>query len=623
MCAVERIKEFSLDLGDLVKMRLDGFADSRQRIQAEQEAKFQRIVSEQGMSYVDQLQYKKDILSREKDKAFVNIDYVESIKSDISNLRKLARYETIRKEYLENYTEYGTSKITIDSFISSIERQLENVVDPDLRKELEGSLSEARIEKVNSQRQILENRVVLAKSDKSVELLDKTISEVLVAKNQAVTTGDDAYSTSLDIHLQSLRSQKQKINAETKRHDFDLQAISGASDSIGKLDMLDGAIQSADIANQFMVGGKTYSSEQEYWTFQRDSYLAGSGSGEFQNFFNDFDTETKDRLDTVSTTNRFGSVPISTIASVDQGYKDLLQREEFALYQGRIETKRLSALTYATDKTAAGIVEESDLHGEFTKGNISLTALQNQFGIDLSNFVTDLKYKELNQPTRFNALMTAAEFKAAQKLGVAAEDLNPIDNPEHKRLIDEEFSRIAETPLPEEGSILQNVEEKVIVPQLEEKKEELVTKVAETKKAIEEKEKVAPTPTEEGTYRIASGDTLSKIAARHGTSVSDLMASNTQIKDPNKIYAGQSLTIPTTKAPVKPAAPAPAAAQAPVPSPKPVSEIKYYRTPQGAYLKTEAGKVSSPNVQQIKQLRAKQIKFEEKSLSDVRKLVKQ
>ena len=48
MCAVERIKEFSLDLGDLVKMRLDGFADSRQRIHAEQEAKFQRIVSEQG-----------------------------------------------------------------------------------------------------------------------------------------------------------------------------------------------------------------------------------------------------------------------------------------------------------------------------------------------------------------------------------------------------------------------------------------------------------------------------------------------------------------------------------------------------------------------------------------------
>lgn len=45
-------------------------------------------------------------------------------------------------------------------------------------------------------------------------------------------------------------------------------------------------------------------------------------------------------------------------------------------------------------------------------------------------------------------------------------------------------------------------------------------------------------------YRIRWGDTLSGIAARHGTSVSALMRANPQIKNANLIYAGKQLTIP-------------------------------------------------------------------------------
>lgn len=45
-------------------------------------------------------------------------------------------------------------------------------------------------------------------------------------------------------------------------------------------------------------------------------------------------------------------------------------------------------------------------------------------------------------------------------------------------------------------------------------------------------------------YRIASGDTLSKIAARCGTSVSALMQANPQISDPARIQVGWNLTMP-------------------------------------------------------------------------------
>ena len=59
------------------------------------------------------------------------------------------------------------------------------------------------------------------------------------------------------------------------------------------------------------------------------------------------------------------------------------------------------------------------------------------------------------------------------------------------------------------------------------------------------------------TYTIRSGDTLSTIAAKYHTTVAKLASAN-HISNPNKIYAGQKLTIPdsysTTPAPSAPPA---------------------------------------------------------------------
>jgi LysM repeat protein len=47
-----------------------------------------------------------------------------------------------------------------------------------------------------------------------------------------------------------------------------------------------------------------------------------------------------------------------------------------------------------------------------------------------------------------------------------------------------------------------------------------------------------------GAYRIRTGDTLSGIAQRYGTSVAALMKTNPQITNPNLIYAGRNLNTP-------------------------------------------------------------------------------
>ncbi|AEJ41348.1 LysM repeat-containing protein [Sulfobacillus acidophilus TPY] len=47
-----------------------------------------------------------------------------------------------------------------------------------------------------------------------------------------------------------------------------------------------------------------------------------------------------------------------------------------------------------------------------------------------------------------------------------------------------------------------------------------------------------------GHYTVQKGDTLSAIAARYGISLAALEAANPQIKDPNLIYPGETITIP-------------------------------------------------------------------------------
>lgn len=53
-----------------------------------------------------------------------------------------------------------------------------------------------------------------------------------------------------------------------------------------------------------------------------------------------------------------------------------------------------------------------------------------------------------------------------------------------------------------------------------------------------------PGSTSAGTYVVGWGDTLRKIAARLGISVTDLIAANPQLWNPNLIYPGQVINLP-------------------------------------------------------------------------------
>ena len=62
---------------------------------------------------------------------------------------------------------------------------------------------------------------------------------------------------------------------------------------------------------------------------------------------------------------------------------------------------------------------------------------------------------------------------------------------------------------------------------------------------------------------IVRGDTLSRLATRHRTTVAELMRLNPQIRDPNRIFAGERLRLPGVAPAPAPVRPAPAPAPAP------------------------------------------------------------
>ncbi len=75
-----------------------------------------------------------------------------------------------------------------------------------------------------------------------------------------------------------------------------------------------------------------------------------------------------------------------------------------------------------------------------------------------------------------------------------------------------------------------------------------VTTTPKPKPVTKSKPKPTPKPTPKPsyyTYRIVRGDNLTNIAKTHGTSISEILKLNPYVTNPNLIYAGKTLKLPT------------------------------------------------------------------------------
>ena len=505
--AITREIAFVINLENVVQTRLDSFVNVRKKIRARTESQFQRRVSEEGLSYQAQLEYYQTQLEKERKGFIPDQDYITEINDSIANLKKLVRYEKIRNTYLENYTQYKEGRISNDSFIGMLKSQLETIDDPDLRKEINNKISESRIAKVENDRKALENRITLAQKDRSIDLINTMISEVEAKKNDAYAIGDRELATFYEVKLQALKSQKGKVMVEDKMQSIDFKATKDGLTSIQKLNLLNDAVVTADTITPLTIDNKNYNSEAEYWQQKRNNYLAGSGDGIFKGFFDDITAEAKNKINTISDQSKFGYVSTSVLDAIDKDFKTLAAKPEFQPYAAQIENYRTSVLSYGLNKSANAIIDEAVINYTFKEGEQLLTNLQDKFGISMSSYQGDLYFKQLTMPAMMEAETKLAEAQAQLR-----------------------------------GTTVEKERQKLAFPSIE--KEEIIKPT--TSPISPTSISVPISATGQTQITIPSGATLSGLASQYKTTVSELMKINPQITDPNKIYAGNKLNVPSS-----------------------------------------------------------------------------
>jgi murein DD-endopeptidase MepM/ murein hydrolase activator NlpD len=94
-------------------------------------------------------------------------------------------------------------------------------------------------------------------------------------------------------------------------------------------------------------------------------------------------------------------------------------------------------------------------------------------------------------------------------------------------------------------------------------------------------------------YTVKTGDTLAKIAKRHGVSLAQLLKANPNITNPNKIKVGQSLEIPDLSLTTADTKPLPKLTATPVTSAKPATPVSSAAGALGQALADALGTLSA------------------------------
>jgi len=504
--AVTRVAQFTLDLGAMVQARLESFVNMRESIQGKNEATFQRKVMEEGMSYQDQADYRQKQIAKEKGEKYPDTGFLEELKNSLSNLKQLSRYEKLRKDYSDGYTQYKEGKLSIDSLTDNLKGLISKEKDPTLKTELEKNLSNIKIEKVNSERQALVNRIALARNDKSIILIDKALAEITTKRSSAYLVNDMEMVSYYDVQAQSLESQKLDIQTQDKLHDFDLKITKSGGTAMQKLSLLESSINVADKITPITIDNIQYASEYEYWSGLKERYISGNGGGVFVDFLGEFNAEKKVAIDTLSAMNDYGYVPMSFLTSMDNEYKNLLSRPDFEIYASRVDSARIENLSLGVDRVAKAVLADAVIDMDFEKGETALKNIQEKFGLSTASYASDLYYQKLQIPSVVEAQSATAKTLSEIK-GTTPE---------------KEYEQFTKSPV-ESPSITKGT---ITIPALEKQKVGLEKRKADLEKQLAEKQKTGQTsdPSVKApgqqvlpvTHSVKGGETLWGIAQQYG-----------------------------------------------------------------------------------------------------------
>lgn len=569
--AVERIKEFTIDLGDLVKTRLEGFVNSRKKVHALEETNFQRSVIDNDLTYQAQLDYRNAQIIAEGEKKYPDIDFIDELKTSASSLKKMVRHRKFRDAYFTFLTDLASGRKAIEDHISYLQNSLaDDTLDREIKDELENEYVKAIETKRTKDRQIIDSQISFYNQDGTAKSIDKAIEIVKSQLTQPDIQKDSALKASYEMQLKSLEKEKMEVGVEDKMTWMAVQLVGQdrKNPSLWKLETFGGFTDNAGTDMPVNIGGVRYASEKEYWQVTMNNYVLNSFAGEYVN-------ETKGEATLIW--NKMGLLPDTYIKNLLTTNQIIKNQPELQNYQqvilSSVQDAITSALTFkARDLTAKYYLDQPDIatEADYQKAKQELENLKVLFGDDysLNPDIQALETKLIAKrvQTTKEILATAAEYAEAE--GITLQEAI------------EKYGPTAAVELPAETFLEKTPME--AAQEAVKAGEEAPAKYEEEKKAKEEAAKAAeptppaPTPTPApdvsptgNTHLVRSGENASVIAAKYGVTVADLQKANPQysqfVSNPNYVQAGWTLNVPKTGAP----APAPAPAPTPTPEPKP------------------------------------------------------
>lgn len=511
--------KFSVDLSGSVSSSIDAVKAIRKREQARREAEFQRAIAS-GLSYEEQLVLRKKQLEEENKSSFSDADYIASLEKSIADTQKLSRFNKYRNRYATSLGELSAGKINEEQYLSILKSQLNNIDDPDLRLEIQTDITAAEAKLKTYKDTILSNQVKKAKYDGTRSALDEAVARVNAAKTEALINENEDEVTAHDETLSALRSQISSVSIQDSITDFQVKSSTRGTNPIEKLNYINSEIQKADSNTSIKIGDRTYASAQQFWSLERDGFLAGS-SQIFGNFFDELGSHVKNTVDVAAA--RFGYPTQSTLDEALQIFNDLRAKPELAPFVNRLDITQASTMNDGVDKYAKHllVVVQGTKDFSFKQADAELQRISTKYGVDVT-----------------------ADRVQLQNLSLS--DAN----------------------IPEEA-----------VPELD-----LKVPGEEKKPMAPSGVVVAPiVPTVSGVREVREGDNLTDIAKEASISVDQILELNPELRvNPNFIKPGQQIKLPGATQPVSaqttgtlPAGTqpvSPSTTPTPTPTPTPVPE---------------------------------------------------
>jgi hypothetical protein len=443
--AVERTKkELAIDLKDIVLFNIDTFKSLRKDIQIKLESDFAQRVIDEDLDYREQLRVRQEMVRSEKRKVFPDSSYINEIKKAMSDTRKLTKFQIVREDYLEAWTDYKTGTNSIDSYIFSLENQMSNINDPILRAELREELSNARITRRNVDTVVVENKVSLAKEDGSYEVLNNMISELKILRAKESATGNKDRVSAIDTQVTSLRKQLNQAKIQDINLDMEFNIYKSGGSSKSKLKILSDVINSADAATPITINNTRYESSKQYWEFIRNSYLSGEGTGIFSDIWEELSSEIEDKLTAVSnsTLGIFGEIPVADIERIMDIYSELESKSYMAPFMDLLNNQRSKDVNEAVKASADAIILEASGKLNWEGVELKLKSLEDSFDIDLSAYRNKAQLDFYSKQTAFlSNINSLAEIKVKERWIREGKNPSDLSDPAVRRMFDIEVQK--------------------------------------------------------------------------------------------------------------------------------------------------------------------------------------